>query len=242
MSELFDHFRGFAKSPVLEAISCERMGETYALGMSQQADIDQASIDSLLSHTDFAYAKTLKSVARRDEFLRSRWLMYQALGSSSAIERHRDGTHSWPEGLIGSISHKQGFVSLAFVDSRNSVGLGIDIELVSKMSMNFAERILNESEQGQMRGWVGNLKATDEKTLTIIFSFKESIFKAIYPIGKTMFHFPDAEILTIQEDGTITAKLLTSPSPITPQGMIVYGNYKVGAFENKDLVLTELTI
>jgi enterobactin synthetase component D len=48
--------------------------------------------------------------------------------------------------------------------------------------------------------------------LTLVFSLKESLFKALYPLTLKFFYFEDAELLDWQHDGRAKLRLLTDLS------------------------------
>jgi 4'-phosphopantetheinyl transferase EntD len=240
--KLLDHFNAFAESPSIQAIHKVELGPVNVLTLPQTTQIEPTSIESILTKSEMAYSLSLKAAPRRNEFLRSRWLLRASLNTNAEITRMTDGTHQWPEGLVGSITHKQGFVAITVMDSHSHQGVGIDAELVDKMQLKFAERILVKEENNKLADWSQSLSLTQEEILTIIFSVKEALFKAVFPIGKIMFYFHDACVENIEEGGKIRLRLLSSPSAATPKGTVVEGFFKRIESSGQSLYLTAVAL
>lgn len=98
----------------------------------------------------------------------------------------------WPAGIVGSISHTKRYACA--VVSNHLKGLGIDIE--AKIEQKRFDKIhslfISESEKQNfdIDPFVGSL----------IFSAKESLYKALYPHVKQFFGFKDAQMLEIKKD------------------------------------------
>lgn len=132
------------------------------------------------------------------EFVSGRFCAERAL-EKIGIERKqnisidKDRSPVWPYGVVGSITHTEGFVSAAVAHAREIVGVGIDSEkIVSKKTFDSVKNHLtNDQELERVKEFYG---LSDCFALTLIFSAKESIFKALYPLVKVRFYFKDAVI------------------------------------------------
>ncbi len=108
----------------------------------------------------------------------------------------------WPEGFTGSISHTDNLALAVVSSNKNILSLGIDLEFQrTKIPAKLKERICVESELVWCQA-----EQTDLRTL-IIFSAKEAIYKALYPICKKFFGFKAVELLPI-DAGKFQARLL----------------------------------
>ena len=114
---------------------------------------------------------------------------------------------SWPEGYLGSISHSQGWaVALAGLSAEPAdrvcgvgqpsahrmQGIGIDLEAIlpNSTAQCVARRIATSSELG-----LGTAHGLAFETwVSLLFSAKESLFKALYPTVGRYFHFLDAYV------------------------------------------------
>jgi enterobactin synthetase component D len=91
--------------------------------------------------------------------------------------------------------------------------LGIDLESFDKIHTGLYEKICTSKELRLLDG----LSPPLNDLVAMVFSAKESIYKCIYPIGKTFFYFHDAEIVSYEND-KICLRLLKDTSPVTPTG------------------------
>ena len=90
-------------------------------------------------------------------------------------------------------------------------GLGMDLE--NLLSLERAERLAGEIltvDELQRMGTVDREQIALLVTLT--FSVKESLFKALYPIVGKRFYFEHAEVLEWSDSGSVRLRLLTDLS------------------------------
>ncbi len=139
------------------------------------------------------------------------------LGQPEApIGRGAGGEPLWPSGIVGAISHTRG-LALAVVGHRTDyVGLGLDVEELARgMSPRAARLVCRPAEMG----WTDSGAATDR--LMMVFSAKEAIFKALYPIEHVWLGFADAELTWHPERGAFEARVLKSVGAPYSAGMII---------------------
>ena len=103
----------------------------------------------------------------------------------------RAGTRApkWPAGLVGSITHNGAMAAAVVARNRDYLGIGIDLERARPVSQRLTARIALPDEQA----WLDGLPHT-ERTLgfALLFSAKESIYKAINPITGVYLGYHDA--------------------------------------------------
>jgi enterobactin synthetase component D len=63
--------------------------------------------------------------------------------------------------------------------------------------------------------------------VTLTFSVKESLFKALYPLVQKRFYFEDAEVLHWSADGSARLRLLIDLSPEWPSGCELDAQFSV---------------
>jgi enterobactin synthetase component D len=177
---------------------------------------------SQLTHEDFqrsaieAPASIQRSVAKRQaEYLAGRICARAALqqlegtGMSPAIGEDRAPV--WPAHIAGSITHSTGRAAAIVANKRHWRGLGMDLEnlLNVERAERLAGEILNPPELQRMAAG-----SRDQLALwvTLTFSVKESLFKALYPIVQRRFYFEHAEVLEWTERGEVRLRLLTDLS------------------------------
>lgn len=147
-------------------------------------------------------------IKRRAEYLAGRLCARDALASLSIPGIPRDMQDSrcpqWPLSARGAITHSHG-VAGAIV-GRHEVwqGLGLDIEhwIAEDSAQQLQDAILSSEEKPLLDAH----PTTFAQQLTLIFSAKESLYKALNPIVGRSFYFHDAAIISWGTD-TLTLML-----------------------------------
>ena len=102
----------------------------------------------------------------------------------------------WPEGISGAITHSGNWAAAAAGKTSDVSGIGIDLEdLERQVDSRISRHVCIPEEQKWLQECGEDFL---EKNLKIIFSAKESIFKAFFPYTRTYLHFHDARILMEQ--------------------------------------------
>lgn len=144
---------------------------------------------------------------RQAEFLAGRLVASYALrlmnaaNSTVHIGKHRSPV--WPSGFIGAISHSGSKVLCLLARSPQVKVIGVDLEyfISANTAQDIAESIHHKAEQQLlMAQGMSGAHAT-----TLLFSAKESIFKALYPQVQDYFGFDCAVLITAD----VSAGLLT---------------------------------
>jgi enterobactin synthetase component D len=157
-----------------------------------------------------------RSVAKRQaEFLAGRICARAALqqlqGSSEVPAIGEDRAPVWPAHICGSITHSTGRAAAIVANRQHWRGLGMDLEnlLNAARAERLAGEILTPAEMQRMAAG-----SRDQLALwvTLTFSVKESLFKALYPIVQKRFYFEHAEVLEWTESGEVRLRLLTDLS------------------------------
>ena len=100
----------------------------------------------------------------------------------------------WPADVVGAISHSGGRAVALVGRASDHAGLGIDLETIAPHD-GIAALVLGPDEMARLGA------VPDALTLTLAFSAKESLFKALYPRVRWIFGFDAAALLSIG-DGT----------------------------------------
>ncbi len=208
-----------------------------------QAQVDQAAYADIFFH-DFDIelpAKLATAVdVRKADFLAGRMLLKLAqseLGlSSRAVEIGENRAPVWPEDQRGSVSHTAGRVACVLTGNVN-LGLGVDVEKTAsgKSLEALRQQVLCEAERELIdasTSWPSDVLAT------LIFSAKETLFKAIYPQINTFFGFSAAVIHKAPEPDTIILQLTRSLG----SGFNVQQQFKVRYRLESGYILTWLSV
>lgn len=198
--------------------------------------------DTELTAEDRRYAEEIRSEPRRAEFLRSRHMIRKITGWQGTLAKTRTGAPGWPLGMTGSLTHKDGWVGLT-LGADPDVSAGIDAEDVARVKPEFESKILTPSETKRLDEWSAGDAAQRRQLLAMVFSLKEALFKAVYPIGAKMFYFPDAEATAFDSaNGRFRVRLLTNASPLTPAGAEVDAHAVNWKRMDRHFVLTSVSL
>ncbi len=136
-----------------------------------------------------------------------------------AIGRGPAGEPVWPEGIVGAITHA-GDTAVALVGRVSEyAGLGVDLEELARGPSTRAARLVCRPPEME---WAG--AETGTRRLTMLFSAKEAVFKAVFPSGRVWLGFGDAELEWVAERHGFNARLLKSAGTMYPAGAVVSVN------------------
>jgi phosphopantetheine--protein transferase-like protein len=163
---------------------------------------------------------------RQNEYWATRHLARSALVElgfePSPILNHPDRSPRWPEGIVGSISHTDGWCGVALTTAAAALqGVGIDAERIRTMSDGVIERVLTDNERRHL------LQALDPAArATLHFSAKEALYKAIFPRVRRFVGFHEVEIL-VQEKGAFEMQVVSKELGGQLRGTSLMGRYQM---------------
>jgi len=177
---------------------------------------------------------------RRREFSLGRAAAHEAIrsllgDSPHPVRKGANGEPLWPEGLVGSITHSGNTAAAAVGRRRDTEGIGIDLEALSKrVSFSISRKVCTEQELG----WVQGAGRPEEENLRLrmIFSAKESVYKALFPTGRIFLGFQDAELAWDSRERRFLGRLLKQAGPAYPCGYA----FTVGCRKTREFVFTFL--
>ncbi|WEN16925.1 4'-phosphopantetheinyl transferase superfamily protein [Rhodanobacter sp. AS-Z3] len=138
---------------------------------------------------------------RQREFLAGRQCARNALGLAGCtmpgdLAIGTDGLPQWPDGWLGSISHNRD-AAVAVAASKNLCNiLGVDLEawIDDDVAEEIHEQVFQPSELAQFPGY------TPAQALTLVFSAKETLYKALYPEMRQFRDFKAACVIGVSSD------------------------------------------
>ena len=184
--------------------------------LSTHFDSSQLTSDDFRRSSIEPPSSIQRSVAKRQaEFLAGRICARAALqqlegvGFSPAIGEDRAPV--WPGHITGSITHSTGRAAAIVAKKIHWRGLGMDLE--NLLNPERAERLAGEILTGpELQRMAAGRRDQLAMLVTLTFSVKESLFKALYPIVQQRFYFEHAEVLEWSEAGDVRIRLLTDLS------------------------------
>jgi 4'-phosphopantetheinyl transferase EntD len=159
---------------------------------------------------------------RRREFTTARGCARTALAAlgvaPAPIPAGEKGSPQWPPGVVGSITHCPGYRAAAVARASDVLSIGLDAEPDQVLPDRVLDAIALPAERARLRDLMASAPGTCWDRL--LFSAKESVYKAWFPLTRTWLGFADADITVNPGDGTFEARLLvTAPviggSPLT---------------------------
>jgi 4'-phosphopantetheinyl transferase EntD len=97
----------------------------------------------------------------------------------------------WPPGLVGSITHTDGFCAAVAADKKTLIAIGLDSELAGSVKPELWRNLFRNGEIL----WLNSLPPSQQAAAaTLMFSAKEAFYKCQYPLTREWLNFHDATI------------------------------------------------
>ncbi|MGW1373972.1 4'-phosphopantetheinyl transferase family protein [Streptomyces sp. NPDC002446] len=150
---------------------------------------------------------------RRREFTTTRHCAHRALSRlglpPTPLPPAPTGAPTWPTGTTGSLTHCDGYRAAAVARTTDLRHLGIDAEPHAPLPPAVRHGITTPAERTHLH----RLDATHPHIHwdRLLFSAKESLYKACSPLAPRALHFDDAELTFTPDTHTFTARL---PHPL----------------------------
>lgn len=109
------------------------------------------------------------------------------------------GAPRWPDGLVGSMTHSDGYYAAALARATDLASLGIDAEPHEVLPEEIVSYVFLPAEAERL----GRLaeERPDVHWDRILFSAKESVYKAWFPLTGQWLDFSEADIDIVPEPG-----------------------------------------
>jgi enterobactin synthetase component D len=160
---------------------------------------------------------------RRQSFRAGRWCARRALGRAGygggTIGRDKHGAPNVAAPFVLSISHDTDIAAAVAATKCHSLeGIGVDVERTARVSGDLWVRLGAPLELELIRDALTGYASPD----AILFSSKESAYKALYPIVGRVLDFPDVH-LEFFEDRFVGR--LAAPASRFEAGFIIRGRF-----------------
>ncbi len=178
---------------------------------------------------------------RRREFATARACARAALASlglpPAAILPGLRGAPRWPAGVVGSMTHCAGYRACAVARDRDVLTIGLDAEPHDALPDGVLRAVASGDEQARLAGLA--IAAPGVCWDRMLFSAKECVYKAWFPLTRRWLGFLDASITIDPANGAFTARLLVDGpevkgAPLTGFG----GRWLVGG----GLIITAIVV
>lgn len=149
---------------------------------------------------------------RRREFITGRACAREALGRlglpPAAIGSGTHGEPLWPAAVVGSITHCEGYRACAVARAGDLVALGIDAEPDAPLPAGVWETVAHRRERELLAAGRSGGPHLDR----LLFSIKEAVYKAWFPLTRERLTFEDAEVSVDLAAGSFSASV-RDPAP-----------------------------
>jgi 4'-phosphopantetheinyl transferase EntD len=165
---------------------------------------DECQHSMLLPEEEAALGRVVDK--RRREFTIARSCARRALGElgfpPTPILPGPSRQPLWPDAVVGSITHGEGYHAAAVAYKRQVIAIGIDAEVDERLPPGVLDYVAVDEE----RAWLDGLSATETCWDRVLFCAKESIFKAVFPVTGHWLGFDDAVVTMEPESGRFRAR------------------------------------
>ncbi|MEV6065817.1 4'-phosphopantetheinyl transferase Npt [Nocardia sp. NPDC052001] len=174
---------------------------------------------------------------RRRDFIGARHCARQALTQlgepAVAIGKGEDGGPQWPRGVVGSITHCDGYKAAALAHKLRFRSVGIDAEPHAALPDGVLESVSLAPE----RDWLkAVLPGTGLHLDRLLFCAKEATYKAWRPLTGIWLGFEDAHItFTVDEESAGTGAGTFHTELLIP-GLAIDGGAPLKSFDGRWLI------
>lgn len=167
--------------------------------------------------------------SRQAEFLAGRlaaqYAMRQLGANIANIGQNADRSPAWPAGISGSLSHTRDICAAIVTDSDDTL-TGVDVEKIASPATCEAiqSSVLTAADRKYLPRTTG---LSNEEAVTMLFSAKESLFKALFPRVGRVFGFECAELVTAPETGALQLCLVRDLAPNLCRGHVFGLRYQL---------------
>ncbi len=166
------------------------------------AEMLPADADPALLLPDEARSVERAVEKRRREFAAGRLLARELFAQMTSNEAVRSASllndanrvPVWPAGIVGSITHCRSLCAVATTHAAHSAGIGLDVEPAEPMNEELEQYVMRDAEYARL-----DVLPQEVRTLgsLLVFSIKEAVYKAIYPIRRRFLEFHEVEIMAL---------------------------------------------
>jgi 4'-phosphopantetheinyl transferase EntD len=116
--------------------------------------------------------------------------------ASCAIPKSTAGMPVWPAGIVGSLAHDAKVAIAAIAAQSDFQSVGIDIEPAEALAPDLLDIVATAKERERIED--------DPFRGRLLFSIKEAVYKAVYPLDRMFLDHHDVEVSFA--DGTATVR------------------------------------
>jgi 4'-phosphopantetheinyl transferase EntD len=178
---------------------------------------------------------------RRLEFTTARWCARRAMAElgrpPAAVLRGDRGEPRWPAGLVGSITHCAGYRGAVLAEREKVTTIGVDAEPNESLPDGVLGAVARPDERSRIETLLRERPSVRWDRL--LFSAKESVYKAWFPLTSRWLDFEEADLVIDPEAGTFAARVLATGGQLHGRPLTGFdGRWMVG----QGLILTTIVV
>jgi 4'-phosphopantetheinyl transferase EntD len=150
------------------------------------------------------------------------------------IFRGDDRQPLWPDGVVGNITHCDGYCAAAVARVADFSAIGIDAEKNEPLPAN----VLGSVAFGDELYWVHRLPRVGICWDRLLFSIKEAVYKAWYPRERRWLDFDQVGVVLDIEKTTFHARISGVPASTVSDSLVYRGFY----LTTQSLILTSVCV
>jgi len=210
----------------------EELVPATVMAVVTSADLDTALFGAELRSLGRAVDR------RRREFVTGRACSRRALARlglpATAVASGARGEPLWPSGVVGSITHCDGYRACAVARSSDVRALGVDAEVQAPLPEQVLDIVTSPAERHALAA-----HPDGPPWDRLLFSAKEAVFKAWYPLTGRELDFEDVELRIDSCAGTFEALVLVDAPELGDEPRL-RGRWRMdGAFVATAVVVSE---
>ena len=152
------------------------------------------------------------------------------LAATPVLRDHR-GAPAWPPGVVGSLTHCDGWTGAVVARARGSrfgrgvTSIGLDAEPVTPLPTGVVEVVASVEERETLARLDAERPGIPWDTL--LFSAKEATYKAWYPLTGIVLSHAEVDV-ELSPTGTFTGRAAGHDSTGREARQVVHGRWRVG--------------
>jgi 4'-phosphopantetheinyl transferase EntD len=126
----------------------------------------------------------------------------------------------WPQSIVGSITHTNGYAAAVVARRRDVRSLGIDCEVVDSVDEHLWSRICTASELQRLHALPPPERP---RQAALIFAAKEAFYKCQFPLSCAWVGFEDVDIVPVDWPATSGSFRVVPQKPLPVEDSFVAG-------------------
>jgi enterobactin synthetase component D / holo-[acyl-carrier protein] synthase len=156
-----------------------------------------------------------------------------------AIPKGRDGAPVWPHGIVGSISHCEGFCAAVLSRQHDASSLGFDVETAEPLPADLHTMVFSPDERSALEA---ERQQSGGDLTKVGFSAKEAFYKSFHPLAGQFLDFRDVVVrfFSCQEQriGQFSIEFVDASSPSADLAACAVGRW----WTDRQFVYTGVTL